>query len=97
VELQQLNLVFIGRGTSTARHVQRWAAVAGAKVVAGSAGYNNPLSTEMKTTTTGTNGAFSITDLPVGPFTLSVSDADGNVTFARIRFTRRAKFSGRIS
>jgi len=82
-ELQQLNLVFIGRGTVTGvATYSDGRPLAGATVVAGSAGYNNPLTTEMKTATTAANGSFTIGDLPVGPFTLSVSDAAGNVTFA---------------
>jgi len=82
-ELRQLNLVFLGRGTVTGfATYSDGRPLAHATVVAGSAGYNNPLMAEMKSGTTGTDGAFTIGDLPVGPFTLSVSDDAGNVSYA---------------
>jgi hypothetical protein len=82
-EMQQLNLVFIGRGSvSGFVKYSDGRPLAGATVVAGSAGYNNPLLAEMKTGIASADGSFSITNLPVGPFTLSVSDAQGNIAFA---------------
>jgi hypothetical protein len=82
-ELRQLNLVFIGRGTVNGFvSYSDGRPLVGATVVAGSAGYNNPLMAEMKTAIAGADGSFSISDLPVGPFTLSVSDAQGNIAFA---------------
>jgi hypothetical protein len=82
-ELRQLNLVFLGRGTVTGfATYSDGRPLAHATVVAGSAGYNNPLTAEMKTGTTAADGAFTIGDLPVGPFTLSVSDGAGNVSYA---------------
>ena len=82
-EMQQLNLVFIGRGSvSGFVTYSDGRALAGATVVAGSAGFDNPLVSEMKSTVTGSDGAFTFSDLPVRPFTLSVTDSSGNVAFA---------------
>ncbi|MEA2163765.1 MAG: large repetitive protein [Thermoanaerobaculia bacterium] len=82
-EMQQLNLVFIGRGSvSGFVTYSDGRALAGATVVAGSAGFDNPLVSEMKSAVTGPDGAFTFSDLPVRPFTLSVTDSSGNVAFA---------------
>ena len=82
-EMKELNLVFIGRGTASGFvSYSDGRPLARATVVAGRSGYNDPLQTEMKSAISGADGSFSISDLPVGPFTLSVSDDAGNVCFA---------------
>jgi len=97
VSCSSSTLVFIGRGTVNGfATYSDGRPLAGAKVVAGSAGYNTRFDGD-EDDTTGTKRRVQHHRPSGRPFTLSVSDADGNVTFRRIRFTRRAKFSGRIS
>jgi len=73
-----VNLVFLGRGSAEGYvRYDNGDVVAGAKVTIGSTMF-----AQFKTTETDAGGFYRISDLPVGPLTLSATDEDGNVTFA---------------
>ena len=73
-----VNLVFLGRGSAEGYvRYDNGEKVVGARVVIGSTMFD-----QFQTGETDANGFYRITDLPVGPLTLSATDKDGNVTFA---------------
>jgi len=76
--LTQISVVFLGRGSAqgTVRY-EDGTRVPNATVVVGSA-----LFRQFRTTTTKSDGTYSVTDLPVGPLTFSAQDAAGNVAYA---------------
>ena len=76
--LTQISVVFLGRGSAqgTVRY-EDGTRVPNATVVVGSA-----LFRQFRSTTTKSDGTFSVTDLPVGPLTFSAQDAAGNVAYA---------------
>jgi hypothetical protein len=75
--LSQISVVFLGRGSAqgTVRY-EDGTRVPNATVVVGSA-----LFRQFRSTTTKSDGTFSVTDLPVGPLTFSAQDAAGNVAY----------------
>ncbi|MCA1733410.1 MAG: hypothetical protein LC732_07400, partial [Acidobacteria bacterium] len=78
--VQFVSLVYLGRGS--AEGVVRYedgTKVAGVVVVAGSTMFN-----QFRRTETDGNGFYQIADLPVGPLTLSVVDAQGNTVYAAV-------------
>jgi len=76
--LTQISVVFLGRGSAqgTVRY-EDGTRVPNATVVVGSA-----LFRQFRSTTTKSDGTYSVTDLPVGPLTFSAQDAAGNVAYA---------------
>jgi len=76
--LSQISVVFLGRGSAqgTVRY-EDGTRVPNATVVVGST-----LFRQFRSTTTKSDGTFSVTDLPVGPLTFSAQDAAGNVAYA---------------
>ncbi len=73
-----VNLVFLGRGSAEGYvRYDNGQVVAGARVTIGSTMFD-----QFKTTETDATGFYRVEELPVGPLTLSATDADGNVTFA---------------
>ena len=76
--VHHVNVSFLGRGTARG-HVRydNGDPVPNASVVVGSTMFN-----QFRHTTTGADGLFEVTDVPVGPLTFSAQDVAGNIAYA---------------
>jgi len=76
--VETVNLVYLGRGSAEGRVTyDNGEVVPNAKIVIGSTLFN-----QFRSTTTGSDGRYHVSDLPVGPLTFSATDASGNTAFA---------------
>lgn len=80
-EVQRVVLQFLGRGSATGRIMYS----DGTPVASGEVTIASTMYSEFHRTRTATDGSYAAGDLPVGPLTIAVSDAHGNLTYAATR------------